>query len=179
MSTEFNDVGDFHRKFGLPAVSPRKGEEPGPRDVPDALVDFRAKFLDEELTEFKVAAKTGDHSKMFDALLDLVYVACGTAHVLGYPWVEGWAEVQRANMTKERAAADGSNSARGSSFDVVKPEGWTPPDIEGLLKHYGFDTLERKPFHIGDPTTCPVCRRDYADADVECVPGICKGTDAS
>jgi hypothetical protein len=65
-------------------------------------------------------------------------VVFGTAHLNGYPWQEGWDLVQQANITKERAAADGSNSKRGSSFDVVKPEGWTAPDINGLLLKKGW-----------------------------------------
>lgn len=50
------------------------------------------------------------------------------AALLGTPWAECWAAVQAANLTKVRGAADGSNSKRGSAFDVVKPAGWRAPD---------------------------------------------------
>lgn len=164
MSTNnFGDVGRFHEKFGLPHTL--RGDF-GPREVGADLVSFRMNFLFEELGEFfeAVGAKvevseivvagarsvtahlprewdpeTIDHAKAFDALIDLVYVALGTAHLFGYPWLQGWNAVQRANMSKVRAQADGSDSLRNSSFDVVKPPGWAPPDIEGLLNYYGWD----------------------------------------
>ena len=102
-------------------------------------MDFRVKFLEEELEEFKEGRREGNHAKMFDALLDLVYVAMGTAHLQGYPWEAGWTEVQEANMAKVRAAKDGSDSKRGSQYDVVKPDGWQPPDIDFLLEWLGWD----------------------------------------
>lgn len=149
------DVGEFHQKFGLHSVN-----YSGPGSVPfnDELMQFRVKFMIEELLEFcegagytlkihdqenielsQLEGVEPDHAQMFDALIDLVYVALGTAHLNGYPWSEGWDLVQRANMAKVRAAPDGSNSKRGSSFDVVKPKGWEAPDIEGVLLHYGWD----------------------------------------
>lgn len=134
--SDFTDVGDFHRKFGL-HTSDGLGE-PGEVPVPAELIEFRIDFLHEELREFVEGVEQWDHAQMFDALIDLVYVALGTAHLLGYPWQQGWDLVQGANMQKVRAAKDGSDSRRGSSFDVVKPEGWTAPDIGGLLKDFGF-----------------------------------------
>lgn len=134
--TDFSDVGDFHQKFGLH----RSDFDPGPTgaEKDEELMEFRIKFLQEELDEFIQALKEGNMAKAFDALMDLNYVSLGTAHLLGFPWHRGWHLVQAANMAKMRAKADGSDSKRGSSFDVVKPEGWMPPDIEGLLKRYGF-----------------------------------------
>jgi hypothetical protein len=41
-------------------------------------------------------------------------------------------------MKKVRAAKDGSDSVRGSAWDVVKPPGWTAPDIESVLRDWGF-----------------------------------------
>jgi hypothetical protein len=52
------------------------------------------------------------------------------------PWQEGWDLVQAANMAKERATS-AEQSTRLSAFDVIKPPGWTPPDIEGLIESYG------------------------------------------
>lgn len=141
--SNFSDVGDFHERFDLPR-SDRPGAKPTMTD--DATLDFRVKFMQEELDEFVQCRGEEDLAGMFDALLDLTYVAMGTAHLMGLPWQRGWDEVQRANMTKVRAQADGSDSKRGSSLDVVKPEGWRPPDIQGVLD---------------DPGECPVCNRPY------------------
>lgn len=131
--SNYDDVGEFHERFDLDNTTHRGV---GPRDVDPDLMAFRIRFLHEELREFEVAVESNDRVQQFDALLDLVYVAMGTAHLLGLPWQAGWDEVQRANLTKIRAAADGSDSVRGSAFDVVKPEGWQPPDLERVLNPY-------------------------------------------
>lgn len=132
--TNFRDVGEFHRKFDLPASD----QHAGPKHVTRELLDFRVKFMHEELTEFMTAADNGDLADMADALIDLVYVAMGTAHVYGFPWQALWDEVQRANMAKERATRV-EQSTRLSTFDVVKPEGWQPPAIAEILESYGFE----------------------------------------
>jgi predicted HAD superfamily Cof-like phosphohydrolase len=130
----FEDVGDFHRKFDLHTSD----AEPGPVEITSDLIEFRTKFMQEELDEFKDAVAFADHPAIFDALLDLVYVAMGTAHLFGYPWQEGWDEVQRANMEKLRATT-AEQSLRGSTWDVVKGPDWTPPDIAGVLREVGFE----------------------------------------
>lgn len=153
--TNFDDVGNFHEKFGLDSVTHHGA---GIRNLSKEAMLFRLKFLREELDELELAVgaeyetiladdrefhsrvladvadpEDWDHEKAFDALLDEVYVAMGTAHLLGYPWQEGWDNVQRANMSKVRAKADGSDSLRGSSLDVIKPAGWTAPDHSAIL----------------------------------------------
>lgn len=138
--SDFEDVGRFHERFDLDNVTHRGA---GPREWNEEQLKFRIKFMQEELDEFVEGFEERDDAKMFDALIDLVYVALGTAHVQGYPWEEGWARVQYANMQKVRAAKDGSDSLRGSAFDVVKPEGWRPPDIEEALSWFGFDRVPR------------------------------------
>lgn len=133
--TNFNDVGSFHEKFGLDNTT---FHPPGPRELTSDVIDFRIRFMREELDEFCEAWEDGAEEGMFDALLDLVYVAMGTAHFLGYPWQEGWDRIQRANMQKIRAQADASDSKRGHALDVVKPDGWEPPDHRKLLESYGW-----------------------------------------
>ena len=146
--SDFDDVGDFHEKFGLDNVTHHGA---GQRDVDESLMNFRIKFMREELDEFEGAYEIGDEAGMFDALMDLVYVAMGTAHLKGYPWHSGWAEVQRANMAKVRAASDGRDSKRSSPWDVVKPPGWTPPDVQGVLLRTG---------------TCRQCQRDLSKVNL-------------
>jgi len=75
-----------------------------------------------------------------DLLRALVKTAYVTAAMMGTPWPRCWSHVQLANLAKVRAAADGSNSKRGSAFDIVKPAGWTSPDaaIWATLKRAGW-----------------------------------------
>jgi len=118
------DVLDFHKKFGLP-----DGETDQLTGDSHAQA-FRLGFLQEELDELHEALEDGDRVKAFDALLDLVYVAHGTALFMGInpkQWAVGEGAVQDANMAKERATSEGQ-SKRGTTLDVVKPAGWTGPE---------------------------------------------------
>jgi predicted HAD superfamily Cof-like phosphohydrolase len=125
----WKDIYEFHKKFGIPMA-------PRPMMLDDHAMEFRLGFMEEELTELNEAKEEKDLAKMADALADLVYVAIGTALMMGIPWDLIWSEVQRANMTKERAPSDGS-SKRKSSLDVIKPLGWTGPNHEEALQLTG------------------------------------------
>lgn len=130
--TMYKDITNFHQKFGL--------EYHGrPRDLPDDLFWFRNGFLDEEMKEYLRAWQEQNLEKQFDALIDIVYVAMGTAYLHGFNFEEGWKRVHEANMNKVRAT-DADESERGSTFDVVKPEGWEPPVLKDLMTmHQGPD----------------------------------------
>lgn len=128
MSNNYDDICRFHEKFGLM-------NDGKPKILDEHATQFRTKFMYEELEEFIESYNKQDLAGMADALIDLTYVAMGTAYMMGLPWQDLWNEVQRANMSKVRAT-NASQSKRGSSLDVVKPEGWTAPDIEGVLNKY-------------------------------------------
>jgi predicted HAD superfamily Cof-like phosphohydrolase len=122
--TEMDQVYVFHHNFLLPL-----GGDNLLFSDPEAL-QFRTKFLEEELAEFKEACEAGDKVKALDALIDLTYVAMGTALFMGvFPgqWNEAFSAVHNANMSKMRVPS-AKASKRGSSFDVVKPPGFIPPE---------------------------------------------------
>lgn len=127
--SNFDDVGTFHRRFGLPSSV----EVMSPHLLDYDVQEFRKNFMQEELDEFTDACNNGDLAGAADALIDLVYVAMGTAHLMHLPWQALWDEVQRANMEKVRAP-DAESSKRHHHFDVIKPEGWQAPDIAGVLE---------------------------------------------
>lgn len=126
--SNFDDIKAFHGRFQLPALA-----IPGFLDP--EMHAFRSRFLQEELNEFHEAYEDNDLAKAFDALIDLVYVALGTAFLMNLPWQDGWDAVQAANMAKVRALRE-SDSTRGSTYDVVKPEGWQAPDIEAVIERW-------------------------------------------
>lgn len=131
-SIEYHDVRAFHDKFGvsMAKVASLLGQE---------AYAFRLKFMREELQEFQDDHDAGDLHGAADALVDLVYVAVGTALIMGLPWDKLWQEVQRKNMEKVRATR-ADQSKRASKFDVVKPAGWTPPDhTTALMDGYPLD----------------------------------------
>jgi predicted HAD superfamily Cof-like phosphohydrolase len=138
--TDFDSVGEFHKKFRLP-VTGDTVYSPGavPQVISDETFLYRYQHLHEELHELVRAQRDRDLPGIADALADLVYVALGTAHFYGIPFDAVFAEVQRANMEKERATSPSDpRSKRASSFDVVKPKGWHPPDIAGVLAKAGW-----------------------------------------
>ena len=122
---ERQDVIAFHQRFGVPTASE-------PSFLNPEAYQFRLKFMQEELDEFMLSHSSGDMHGAADALVDLAYVVHGTAHMMGLPWPRLWAEVQRANMDKVRAT-DATQSKRGTSLDVVKPDGWKGPDHSPAL----------------------------------------------
>lgn len=121
----YRDILDFHVKFGLVYFG-------GPRPLPTDLKDFRIKFMEEELNEYKRAVDVGDLEGQLDALVDLVYVALGTAHLQGFKFNEAWKRVHQANMRKVRATSE-EQSKRGTASDVIKPVGWEPPFLKDLV----------------------------------------------
>jgi len=120
--TNFDDIYRMHQHHGLPI-------ETGPRFLSQTNQPFRSGFLREELLEFDAACQQRDLPEAADALIDLVVVAMGTAVMMGLPWEALWADVQRANMAKERVV---SERAHGG-FDLGKPEGWDPPRSRQII----------------------------------------------
>ena len=119
------DINRFHNKFGF-----KKNEKVGIPDNPE-LVNFRTSFLMEELAEYTQAITKKDDAAALDALVDIVYIALGTAWLFNLPFEKAWKEVQTANMKKVRAKS--KSKKRGTAFDVIKPKGWRPPDIDQVI----------------------------------------------
>ena len=122
------DIHEFHEKFRLLYDGP-------PKTLEGDLLDFRVKFMQEELDEYEEAAAEGDLEKQLDAIIDLIYVALGTLLLQGLlpAFAPGWNRVQAANMAKVRTELV-EDSKRGSTFDVTKPEGWKPPTHKDLIE---------------------------------------------
>jgi predicted HAD superfamily Cof-like phosphohydrolase len=118
-------VREFHEKFKLHY----RGK---PRFLPKELSDLSIHCLYEEVEEYQDAVNAGDLEGQFDALIDLTYFALGRAYLHGFPFEEGFERVHAKNMEKRRARKP-SEGKRGSLFDVVKPEGWTPPVLTDLI----------------------------------------------
>lgn len=133
----FEDVKAFHVKYQVPS-------SPTPALLDGKTMDYRINFLQEELDELALSYDNNDLEGCADALVDLVYVAMGTAYIMGLPWEKLWDEVQRANMSKRLAKPDGSDSKRKNPLDVVKPPGWVGPDHSAALEGSGrrFDAGE-------------------------------------
>ena len=119
----YNNVKEFHIAFGQ-----RVGEKPELPNEEERVL--RQKLLKEEFYEYLDGEDKDNIVDIADALADIIYIACGTAVSYGIPLDKVFAEVHRSNMAK---LVDGKPIYR-EDRKVMKPAGWTPPDIEGVLK---------------------------------------------
>lgn len=75
----------------------------------------------------KIGNNTKDIAEITDGILDSIYVLLGTLIVFGVEAQPIWDEIQKSNMKK-----------RGGGYredgKVLKPKGWTPPDIQKLIQ---------------------------------------------
>ena len=126
MTDLLKDIDNFHKKYGF-----EKNEK---IDIPinNELINFRTAFLMEELAEYTNAITKKDAAGALDALVDIVYIALGTAWLFNLPFEKAWNEVQKANMKKIRAKD--TTGKRGTKFDVVKPKDWKAPDIKKIIE---------------------------------------------
>ena len=117
MNSMYEDVRQFHHQIlGVP-------DEKQPTLVNQEFLVARYKFLIEETREFFDAAMLGEMTKAVDGLLDTIYVALGTLHMMGVDADKVWPFVQVANMAKQRGVTH-----RGIPVDATKPPGWVGPE---------------------------------------------------
>ena len=112
------DVRAFHEAMDVPIL-----EAP---ELPDDRVELRASLIEEECHETLLALMRGDLVEVADGLADVIYVCIGAALEFGIPLDAVWHEVHRSNMEK----VGGPIREDGKR---LKPEGWTPPDIQRVL----------------------------------------------
>lgn len=70
--------------------------------------------------------------QVLDGLVDSIVVLHNTSNAMGIDLEPFWDEVHRSNMAK----AGGPKRADGKA---LKPDDWTPPDIQGLLERLLYD----------------------------------------
>lgn len=127
MNTWVADIERMHNKYGVNTKVRQFDKE-----KLQQFLQFRIKFLEEELDELKLADNGDD---VVDALIDLCVVAIGTLDAFDVNSREAWARVHEANMAKEVGIKASRPNPLGLP-DLIKPEGWTAPthkDNVGLL----------------------------------------------
>ena len=113
-------IEEMHEKFEL---------QPEVVEFTPSEKQFRIIAMREEISEYEVATTKADE---LDALVDLIVFALGTVYRQGFMnvFAEAFGRVMRANLKKKI----GSHKKRGSfERDLVKPEGWTAPDLTDLV----------------------------------------------
>jgi predicted HAD superfamily Cof-like phosphohydrolase len=122
------DIAMMHEKYGVHPVVEKMDA-----DTLKKFLEFRVRFLEEELTELKTATNADD---VVDALIDLCVVAIGTLDGFGVDSHKAWDAVLIANMNKEVGVKESRPNPLGLP-DLIKPAGWVAPshaDNEGKLK---------------------------------------------
>jgi len=121
------DISDMHKKFGVNPVIRSLDEQ-----KLYSFLEFRIRFLEEELNEMKNSKEVDD---IVDALIDLCVVAIGTLDAFDVDAYKAWDEVHKANMAKEVGIKASRPNPLGLP-DLIKPKGWVAPehkDNVGLL----------------------------------------------
>jgi len=129
MSTNWTkDINDMHRKFGV-----HEAIKDFDKKKLKEFLEFRLRFLDEELNETKTAASrpgSVDAEEVVDGLIDLCVVAIGTLDAFGVDAYKAWDTVHKANMSKEVGIKEERPNPLGLP-DLIKPDGWENPSHEG------------------------------------------------
>ena len=81
----------------------------------------------EEQQELLEATLSDDRVEQLDALIDILVVTVGAIHSMGADAEGAWKEVMMTNFAK--IGEDGKVRKREDG-KVLKPIGWTPPDLK-------------------------------------------------
>lgn len=150
----YEDILAFHNAAEVPSR-----DTPGFPD--DDRVALRRSLIEEEVGETLAALEARDIVEVADGIADSIVVLVGTALELGIDLTAVWHEVHRSNMTKFPECRNCSGT--GNEFDpfgelscsglvtctscdgrgtliirredgkILKPNGWTPPNIPQAL----------------------------------------------
>ncbi len=132
MKSLADDVARFHEVTDTPVFVV-------PEFPSDERIELRVKLVDEEVGETLSAVAARDMIEVADGIIDSIYVLVGKGLELGLPLEALWNEVHRSNMAKATEQPDGTfKVVRRADGKVLKPEGWTPPDIAGVLRAHGW-----------------------------------------
>jgi predicted HAD superfamily Cof-like phosphohydrolase len=143
------DIKAFHKAGEAPILTTAQ-IPPAEREA------LRIKLIEEEVGETLTAMRERNLVEIADGLADSIVVLVGTALEYGIDLTAVWNEVHRSNMAKfpecTNCAGTGvvsellehdrhchSCNGRGTQLlrredgKILKPPGWTPPDIKKLL----------------------------------------------
>lgn len=88
-------------------------------------------LVGEEVGELMTAIANEDRVEQLDALIDILVVTIGAIHSGGFDAEGAWKEVMRTNFAK---IGDDGKVRKREDGKVLKPVGWTPPDLGSYIK---------------------------------------------
>lgn len=113
----------LHEHFGI-------AYEGKPRFLSEQYMHHKFGQLSEEMNEIGKGIRHGKIEEIVDGLGDLMVVANGILEQMGVDSDAVMQEIMKANLGKEL----GRNPKRNThDLDLIKPDGWSPPDIKSLV----------------------------------------------
>ena len=91
-----------------------------------------ANLIDEEFKEFVSALHSSNNVEQLDACMDMIWVILGFCYMKGFNVDGAWKEVARSNLAKINPET--GKVIKREDGKVLKPEGWTPPQLEQFIK---------------------------------------------
>jgi len=91
--------------------------------------ELYTKLIMEEYGEFLDADYDVDE---LDACMDMIWVILGYCYMRGWDIDGAWNEVARSNLAKINPET--GKVIKREDGKVLKPEGWTPPDLKQFVK---------------------------------------------
>jgi predicted HAD superfamily Cof-like phosphohydrolase len=88
-------------------------------------------LIAEEFTELNEAYSANDPVEQLDALIDILVVTIGAINSMGADGEGAWNEVMRTNFAKIDPVT--GKVRKREDGKVLKPEGWTPPNLKPFL----------------------------------------------
>ena len=89
-------------------------------------------LIKEEYTELQQAVTDDNLVEQLDALIDILVVTIGAIHSAGFDAEGAWKEVMNTNFAK--IDKETGKVRKREDGKVLKPVGWTPPNLEPYLK---------------------------------------------
>jgi predicted HAD superfamily Cof-like phosphohydrolase len=145
-------IAQAYEKYGLAYDGP-------PRLFSLEEKNYRIACMFEEIEEYAEADTLVDS---YDACIDLIVFAVGTLYRMGMPLQEGFDAVMKANLAKQPGNNPHKKDKARAEYrgtDLVKPEGWTPPEDELtaiLINHSAWKKDSEFQRSIANPVAMPL-----------------------
>ena len=124
MSKVFTDVEVF-----LSACGQKHPNFPSPENE---LSELYKKLINEEFLEFRDACSEKNDAEQLDACFDMMWVIIGYMKARGWDCENAWDEGAKSNLSKIDQKT--GFVKRREDGKILKPEGWTPPDLTKFVK---------------------------------------------
>jgi predicted HAD superfamily Cof-like phosphohydrolase len=117
MTNPFRDIETFHTACD---------QEPS-----QANYNMYLGLIEEEFDELQDAIEANDRVEQLDALVDILVVTMGAIRTGGFDAEGAWREVMNTNFAKIDPTT--GKVRKREDGKVLKPEGWTPPNLEKFV----------------------------------------------